>query len=91
MSIDNFLNNYFVSQFTNNFPVLLWSNILDFVDMGNFFQIFVTSRNTEVLIELNYWLRIYVPYILKSWNYSTKFNGFHEFIYLSRMFTLKTN
>ena len=33
--------------------------------MGDFFRIFVTSRNTEILIESNYWLRLYVPYILK--------------------------
>ena len=26
--------------------------------MGEFFQIFVSSWNTEILIELNYWLTI---------------------------------
>ena len=33
--------------------------------MGDLFQIFVTSRNTEFLIESNFWLRIYMLYILK--------------------------
>ena len=34
--------------------------------MDDFFQIFVISRScTEILIELNFWLGMYVPYILK--------------------------
>ena len=33
--------------------------------MSDFFQIFM-SRNTEILIETNYWLGIYVPHILKD-------------------------
>ena len=28
-----------------------------------FFSIFVILRNTEILMEWNYWLRMYVPYI----------------------------
>ena len=34
--------------------------------MGNFFQIFFTSRISEVLIELNFWLGMRVPYYLKE-------------------------
>ena len=30
-----------------------------------FFQIFVISRSIEILIETNFWLGMYVPYILK--------------------------
>ena len=33
--------------------------------MDDFFQIFVISRNTEMPIESNYWLGMYVVYILK--------------------------
>ena len=33
------------------------NNVLNFSDMGEFFfQIFIISRNTEILMELNYWL-----------------------------------
>ena len=41
-------------------------NVLNFFDMDDFFLICLISRNTEILIELNYWLKIYVPYILKK-------------------------
>ena len=36
-----------------NFSALLLCkvNVLDFFDTGDFFQIFVISRNTEILIE----------------------------------------
>ena len=62
------LNNYFVCRFVNNFLVLLlWKiNFLDFYEMGDFFQIFVMFVNTEIPIELNYWLGMYVSYILNS-------------------------
>ena len=33
--------------------------------MGDFFQIFVVSRITEIPMETNYWLGMYVQYILK--------------------------
>ena len=37
--------------------------------MSDLFQIFVISRSAEILIESNFWLGMYVPYILKSmWN-----------------------
>ena len=51
-----------------NFSALLLCkvNVLDFFDTGDFFQIFVISRNTEILIEWNYWLGMYVPNILKD-------------------------
>ena len=42
-------------------------NVLDFFDMSGFFFFnFVISRNTEILIEPNYWLGMYVPYILNK-------------------------
>ena len=31
--------------------------------MGDFFPIFLTSGSTEILIESNFWWRMYVPYI----------------------------
>ena len=40
-------------------------HVRDFFDMGDFFQFFVISQNTEILFESNYWLGIYVPYIFK--------------------------
>ena len=59
---------HFVYQFVTNFSelVLCKINILDFFDMGDFFQIFVISRNTEILIEPNYWLGMNVPFIHES-------------------------
>ena len=58
---DYLLKNYFVYQFFNNFSALLLYkiNFLHFFDTGDFFQIFVISRNTEILIESNYWLGIH--------------------------------
>ena len=52
-----------------NFSTLLLFfkiNIFDFFEMGDFLQIFVISRKTEILIESNYWLGMYVPCILKE-------------------------
>ena len=37
-----------------------------FFNMVDFFQIFFVSCNTEILIESNFWLKIYVSYILKG-------------------------
>ena len=34
----------------------------DMFDMGDFFQVFVISRSTEGLIDLNFRLEMYVPY-----------------------------
>ena len=65
-SPDYLLNNYFVCQFINNFLLLLLCQINDFFDTGYFCNFFVISRNTETMIESNYWLRMYVPYILKG-------------------------
>ena len=36
----------------------------DFFDMGDFFQFFVISRSSEIVIKSNFLLGIYVPYIL---------------------------
>ena len=46
--------NYFLGQFINNFSsLLLWKiSVFDFFNMLDFFQIFVTSRSTEILIAL---------------------------------------
>ena len=48
---DYLLKIYFVYRFVNNFPALLSCkiNVLDFFDMDDFFQIFFTSQNTEIL------------------------------------------
>ena len=58
----------FFYQFVDNFSALLLCkiNVLDIFDTGNFFQIFVISRSTEILIESNFWLEMYVTYILKD-------------------------
>ena len=60
------MKNYVVYQFVNNFSALLLCkiNFLDFYDTSDFFQILVISRNTKILIDPIYWLRIHVPYIL---------------------------
>ena len=56
-----FLNNYFVHQFVDNFPSLLLRkiNAIDFIDMNDLKKNFI-SRNTEILIESNYGLGMYV-------------------------------
>ena len=41
-------------------------NVVDSFNMGNFFQIFVISRITEILIESNFWFAMYVLYILNA-------------------------
>ena len=64
--LDYLLNNSFVYYFVNKFPALLLCkiNVLDFFDIGNFFRIFFITQNFKILIESNYWLRMYVPHIL---------------------------
>ena len=39
--------------------------------MGNLFRIFGISRNTEIPIESNYWVGMYMSYILKARGHST--------------------
>ena len=39
-------------------------NVLDIFDTGDFFQILIISRSTWILIESNFWLGMYVSYIL---------------------------
>ena len=59
----------FFSLFVNNFSasfLLCKKNVLGIFDMGDFIQIFVISRNTEILIESNFWLWMYVTYIHKK-------------------------
>ena len=52
-SLITYQKNYFVYQFVDNFSELLLCkiNILDFFDMGDFFQIFVIPRSTKILME----------------------------------------
>ena len=46
----------------------------------NFFEIFVVSRNTETVIETNFWLRMYMPYILKDlFHITLEISEGHEF------------
>ena len=49
-------------QFVNNFfELLLWEfNGLNIFIMVGFFLIFVVSRNTEILDDSNFWLKMYV-------------------------------
>ena len=69
--LDYLLNNSFLYQLINNSPALLLWKIkvfdlfFDVIYLMIYFQIFVISRNTKILIESNYCLGIYVPYILK--------------------------
>ena len=54
-------------QFVKYFSALLLCkiNVLDIFDMGDFFQILFVSQSTEILIESNFLLEMYAPYILK--------------------------
>ena len=65
-------------NFLNNVSTLLLCkiNLLDIVDIGDFFQIFIISRSTEILIRSNFFLGMYVPYIL---NWIWKFGNFFNF------------
>ena len=72
-----------LNEFVNNFQELLLSklNVLDMFDMGNFFQIFVISRNTDIIIESNFLAGMYVSYILNiNFNsYIFRFNKKRKF------------
>ena len=71
-SPDHLLRNFFLYQILNIFSALLLLckiNVLEVFDKGDFFQIFVISRSTKILIESNFWLGIYVPYILNNQNW----------------------
>ena len=61
------IEEFFSYQFVNNFlALLLWKiNCLDFFDTGDFFQVFVISRSSKILIESNFWLGMYVRHILE--------------------------
>ena len=51
-------------EFSNKFFLFSFSNLL-FCKI-NFFYFFVISRNTETLIKSNFWLGMYVAYVLKG-------------------------
>ena len=60
---DHLLDNYFNYEFLNKFSELLSEiNILDVFNMVAFFYFCCTSN--KILIELNFWLGMYVPYFL---------------------------
>ena len=42
------------------------TNVLNFFEMDDFCQIFVIFQNIEILIESNYWLRMYILYIFRA-------------------------
>ena len=67
---DYLLKNYFFYQFVNDLPALFLYriNLLGIFGMGEFLQIFIISRSTEVLIESNFWLGMCVPYILNRYS-----------------------
>ena len=67
------LTDNFFYQYVNNFSELLLCKINVFVifNMNIKKWIFVTSRSTDILNELNFWLGIYVSYMLK---------GLHKFL-----------
>ena len=54
------MNTYFVYQFVNKFWALLLCkvNVLDFFDISDFLKTVAISRNTEILIEWNYWFEM---------------------------------
>ena len=56
--------------FVNKFSALFLCkiNFFDILDMGDIFQVFVISRTTEILIESNFMLAMYVPFILKFYD-----------------------
>ena len=66
MSRNYLLDKFFWNQFVNNFLVSLLCkiNVLDIFDMDDFFSIFIILWSTEILIEWNFWVIMYVPYIL---------------------------
>ena len=96
-----YYNNYFLYQLISNFAALLLCkmNFFGFFDIGDFFQIFVTSRNTKILMETNYWLGMYVPYILNVrkeilWEFGDQWNKNRQNstkFYISRTLILHNN
>ena len=60
-SPDYLLDNYFFLQFFDNFSALLLCeiNVLDIFNISDFFQFFVITRRTEIVIVSNFWVRVY--------------------------------
>ena len=72
---------YLIIQWTilsfTNLLITFWNYIMKnkcfwILWYGWFFQIFVISRNTEIFIETNYWLKMYEPYIFLKANWIIK-------------------
>ena len=63
---DYLWDDYFFLQFVNNFSTLLLCkiNFLDIVGIGDFLQIFIISRSSEIRMVLNFKLRVYTWSIL---------------------------
>ena len=57
----------FFYQFINNLYdwLLCKFNVLEIFSMTDYSKIFVVSRRSEILMESNFWLRMYVRCILK--------------------------
>ena len=55
-SPDYLLDNYFFLQFFDNFSALLLCeiNVLDIFNISDFFQFFVITRRTEIVIVSNF-------------------------------------
>ena len=64
---DYLSHNYYLYLFVNNnLELLLFKiNVLDIFNMVDFLKIFVVSRSTEIMMQLNFSLRMYVPSIFK--------------------------
>ena len=58
--------NFFFYESVNNFSALLLRkpNVLDDFNSDDFFRIFTVSRSTEILIESNFCLLMYVSRII---------------------------
>ena len=65
---------HFFRQFVNNFIVLLRKiNDLKIFNFADFFQIFVASQNTEILIDANFCFGMFVTYIINNFRCSLQY------------------
>ena len=70
----NFWAIIFFTNLLSNFLALLLCKmkVLGIFNKVDFFQIFFILPSTEILIESNFWLGMYAPYILKCLRVSRK-------------------